>query len=284
MKKRIAVATSTGCLDIYEHNLNIPVIRLTLNLNGTEYLDGDDMKPLEFYEYLRENKNVLPKTSQPSLGYLLDFFEKLIEEGYEEIFVSTISSKLSSTYSGITQVADMLKDKATIVPIDTKTVCFNEGYFSITVANMINENKSTEEILNKMEYLRNNNTIFFGVNSLEFLVKNGRLSGAAGFAGKILQIKPLLQVTENGTIESIDKIRTTKKSLDAVCHSVNNYINGRKAFCNIVFTGSSEHHSYLVEKLEEICGMKDVIEVGCSCVVGSHVGGDIIGVGIFIEE
>lgn len=284
MKKRIAVATSTGCLDIYPHGLNIPVIRLTLNLNGTEYLDGDDIKPLEFYQYLRDNKDVLPKTSQPSLGYLLSFFEKLINEGYEEIFVSTISSKLSSTFSGISQVAEMLKDKVTIHPIDTKTVCFNEGYMSITVANMINENKSTEEILAKIEKMKENNTIFFGVNSLEFLVKNGRLSGAAGFAGKILQIKPLLQVTGNGVIESIDKVRTTTKSLEAVCNSVKNYINGRKAFCNIVFTGASEHHEYFVSKLEEICGLTNVVEVGCSCVVGSHVGGDIIGLGIFIEE
>ncbi len=284
MKKRIAVSTSTGCLDIYPHGLNIPVIRLTLNLNGTEYLDGEDIKPLEFYQYLRDNKDVLPKTSQPSLGYLLTFFEKLINEGYEEIFVSTISSKLSSTYSGVVQVADMLKDKVKIHPIDTRTVCFNEGYMSVVITKMINEDKSTEEILEKIEKMKENNTIFFGVNSLEFLVKNGRLSGAAGFAGKILQIKPLLQVTDNGTIESIDKVRTTKKSLDAVCHAVNNYINGRKAFCNVVFTGSSEHHGYFIEKLEEICGLTNIVEVGCSCVVGSHVGGDIIGLGIFIEE
>lgn len=284
MKKRIAVATSTGCLDIFEHGLNIPVIRLTLNLNGTEYLDGEDIKPLEFYQLIRDNKNILPKTSQPSLGYLLNFFEKLISEGYEEIIVSSISSKLSSTFSGITQVAEMLKDRITIHVFDTKTVCFNEGYFSITASNMINENKSTSEIIEKLTKMRDNNTIFFGVNSLEYLVKNGRLSGAAGFAGKFLQIKPLLQVTTNGTIESIEKIRTTKKSLDAVCHSVNKYINGRKAFCNIVFTGVSDNHAYFIEKLNEICGLTNVLEVGCSCVVGSHVGGDIIGVGIFIEE
>ncbi len=284
MKKRIAVATSTGCLDIYPHGLNIPVIRLTLNLNGKEYLDGKDIMPLEFYELLRNEKDVLPKTSQPSLGYLLEFFEPLIQEGYEEIFVSTISSKLSSTFNGINQVADMLKDRVKIHVIDTKTVCFNEGYFSIIASKMISDQKSSDEILNKLHKMRENNTIFFGVNSLEFLVKNGRLSGAAGFMGRFLQIKPLLQVTQEGTIEAIEKIRTTKKSLDLVCESVKKYIDGRKSFCNIVFTGQSEFHEYFVEKLEEIVGLTNVVEVGCSCVVGSHVGGDIIGIGIFIEE
>ncbi len=92
--KRVACATSTSCLDIYKHNFNIPIIRLTLNIDGKEYLDGEDIKPLEFYQFLRDNPNVLPKTSQPSIGYLIDFFEKLINEGYEEIFVTTISSKL----------------------------------------------------------------------------------------------------------------------------------------------------------------------------------------------
>lgn len=284
MKKRIAVATSTGCLDIYEHNLNIPIIRLTLNLNGDEYLDGEDIKPLEFYKYLRDNKDVMPKTSQPSLGYLLKFFEKLIKEGYEEVFVSTISSKLSSTFSGIVQVSEMLKDKITIHVFDTKTVCFNEGYFSIVTTNMINEDKTTEEILDKLVTMRDNNTIFFGVNSLEFLVKNGRLSGAAGFMGKFLQIKPMLQVTQEGKIEAIEKIRTTKKSLDLVCSAVNKYVDGKKATYNIVFTGQSENHGYFIEKLNEVCGLSNIVEVGCSCVVGSHVGGDIIGIGIFIEE
>ncbi len=284
MKKRIVVATSTGCLDIHPHGLNIPIIRLTLNLNGKEYLDGEDIQPVEFYQYLKNHPEVLPKTSQPSVGYILEFFEKLIEEGYEEIFVNTISSKLSSTYSNIVQTAEMVSDKATIHVFDTKTVCFNEGLFSIATANMINENKSTEEIKAKLEFMRDNNTIFFGVNSLEFLVKNGRLSGAAGFMGKFLQVKPMLQVTSEGTIEAVEKIRTTRKSLDLVCESLKKYVNGRKATYNIVFTGQSENHAYFLEKLNEVCGLSGLVEVGCSCVVGSHVGGDIIGVGIFIEE
>ncbi len=284
MKKRLVVATSTGCLDIYEHNYNIPVIRLTINLEGKEYLDGLDMKPLEFYEYLRNNPSVLPKTSQPSPAYLLDLFEGFINEGYEEIIVCTISSKLSGTFNGICSIAEMLSDKVKIHVFDTKTVCFNEGYFSLKASQMINDNKSTEDILSVLENMRSNNTILFGVNSLEYLVKNGRLSGAAGFMGKFLQIKPLLQVTPNGTIEAIEKIRTTKKSLELVCQKVNEYINGRKASCNIVFTGASSNHGYFVEKLEEICGLTNVLEVGCSCAVGSHVGGDIIGIGIFIEE
>ncbi|MFI3329200.1 MAG: DegV family protein [bacterium] len=284
MKKRIAVATSTGCLDIHPHGLNIPIIRLTLILNDKEYLDGEDIQPVEFYQYLKDHPEVLPKTSQPSVGYLMDFFEKLISEGYEEIFVSTISSKLSSTYSNVVQTAQMYKDKVDIHVFDTKTVCFNEGYFSIVTANMINENQSTEAINAKLESLRDNNTIFFGVNSLEFLVKNGRLSGAAGFMGKFLQIKPMLQLTSHGTIEAVEKIRTTKKSLDLVCESVNKYVNGRKASYNIVFTGQSENHGYFLDKLKEICGLSGLVEVGCSCVVGSHVGGDIIGIGIFIEE
>lgn len=284
MKKRIVVATSTGCLDIHPHGLNIPIIRLTLNLDGKEYLDGEEIKPFEFYQYLNDNPNVLPKTSQPSVGYILNLLEKLIEEGYEEIFINTISSKLSSTYSNIVQTAEMIDSDVKIHVFDTKTVCFNEGIFSIVTANMINDNQPTEAIKQKLEYMRDNNTIFFGVNSLEFLVKNGRLSGAAGFMGKFLQIKPMLQVTQEGKIEAIEKIRTTKKSLDLVCSAVNKYVDGKKATYNIVFTGQSENHGYFIEKLNEVCGLSNIVEVGCSCVVGSHVGGDIIGIGIFIEE
>lgn len=284
VSKKIVATTSTGCLDYYESNTDIRVIRIRLNIDGTEYVDGLDMTADQFFDYIRVNRHVLPKTSQPSLGDLLEFFEGLIEEGYEEVFVTTISSKLSGTYNGICQCREILKEKINIIPFDTATVCFNEGMFALKADEMYRAGHTTDEIIQELTYMRENNTIFFVVNSLEYLVKNGRLSGAAGFLGKYMKIKPVLQVKSTGQIEAIDKIRTTNRAIYGLCEHVNEYIQGREYFAYIAYTGVVEYYETFEKALEEICGMKNLSAVKATPVVGCHVGGDIMGVGIFIKK
>lgn len=282
MGKRIVVATSTSCLDYYKHDHNIEIIRIKLDISGKLYSDGLDMTADNFYKFLEENPTVVPKTSQPPIGELLEFFEGLKEKGYDEVFVTTISSKFSGVFNGIYQCSKILEDSMTIVPFDTKTVCFNEGMFALKAAEMLENNKSFAEISECLEEMRKKNTIFFAVDTLDFLVKNGRLSGAAGFFGALLKIKPLLQVMEDGTIIAIEKIRTTKKALEAVCDKVNSYLANGKCDIHVVYTGTALR-DYFLNLLAEKCNLNNIVCHPCTPIVGCHVGPNAIGVGIFME-
>lgn len=284
MAKRIVVDTSTGCLDYYEHNLDIRTIRIKIDLDGQLLKDGEEIKADKFYEYIDEHRELIPKTSQPSIGELLEMFEEIANEGFEEIIVTTISSKLSGTFNGVCQCANILQDKVKIVPFDTKTVCFSEGCFAIKAAQMINENASTDDIIAKLAHMRENNALMFAVDSLEYLVKNGRLSGAAGFIGKYLKIKPILQLFEDGTIQAVEKIRTTKKALECVCQRVNEYTNGHKFFAYIAYTGAAALKDFFVETLKENCNLENLLAAPSTPVVGCHVGGNAIGIGIFLLD
>ena len=281
--KRLVATTSTSCLDYVEHDYDIYTIRIKIDMNGTLKDDGSEIKADEFYRLMSEDKHLVPKTSQPSIGELVDVFEEYAEQGYEEIIVTTISSKLSGTYNGVCKAAEILADKIKIIPFDTKTVCYNEGHFALTAAKMIREGASTEEIIKKLEFMREHNTILFAVDSLECLVKNGRLSGAAGFIGTFLKIKPLLQVLEDGSIQAVDKIRTTKKALEVVCDRISEYVKGHKFFATIVYTGD-ELKQYLIDTLKEKTGMEGLAEHPASPVVGCHVGAQAIGIGAFLLD
>lgn len=283
MSKRIVCTTSTSCLDYYPHNQKVETIRLKIDINNELSDDGTDILADDFFKLINEDKTIMPKTSQPSLGVLLDYFESLANQGYEEVIVTTISSKLSGTYNGICQCAQMLEDIIKIVPFDTKTVCFSEGCFALKAAMMIEEDKSTEEIIEKLERMRENNKIIFAVDSLEYLVKNGRLSGAAGFLGKMFKIKPLLEVFEDGTIQAVEKIRTTKKALDSVCERFLEYTKGHEYFAYIAYTGT-ELKEYFLKSLKEMTGIESLLETPGSPVVGCHVGGQAIGIGIFLKD
>lgn len=281
--KRIVATTSTSCLDYFPHEEDIRTIRIKIDLDGSLLHDGTEIKADEFYKRINTDKTLVPKTTMPSLGELLEFFEGLADEGYEEVIVTTISSKLSGTYNGIVQVKNMLSDKIKIVPFDTKTVCFSEGCFALKASKMINEGKSTEEIVEKLTHMRENNKIFFAVDSLEYLVKNGRLSGAAGFIGKFFKIKPILELFDDGTIQAVEKIRTTKKALEGACDRVKNYIEGHQYFAYIAYTGD-ELKDFLEEVIKEKLGLENLLATPCTPVVGCHVGGQAIGVGVFLLD
>ena len=283
MSKRIVCTTSTSCLDYYPHEENIRTIRLKIDMNNDLHDDGTDILAQDFFEKINADHNLIPKTSQPSIGSLLEFFEGLAEEGYEEVIVTTLSSKLSGTYNGICQCANMLEDKIKIIPFDTKTVCFAEGCFALKAAEMVRLGESTKMILNTLEHMRNNNKIMFAVDSLEYLVKNGRLSGAAGFLGKMFKIKPILEVFEDGTIQAVEKIRTTKKALEGVCERFKEYAKGHEYFAFICYTGP-ELKEFFIKTLKEKAGLENVLETLASPVVGCHVGGQAIGIGIFLKD
>ncbi|MCR5786820.1 MAG: DegV family protein [Acholeplasmatales bacterium] len=282
--KRIVATTSTSCLDYYEHEYDIRTIRIKIDMGDHNFKDdGTEIKADEFFKKMNEDPHLVPRTSQPSLGELIEFFEGLADEGYEECIVTTISSKLSGTFNGISQAAEMLEDRIKIIPFDTKTVCFNEGFFALEASRMIKEGASTEDILARLDFLQKNVRIFFAVDSLECLVKNGRLSGAAGLLGKLLKIKPLLEVEPDGTIQAIEKIRTTKKALETLCDYFKEYTNGHNYYAYIVYTGT-ELKDFFVNVLKESLGLENLDERPCSPVVGCHVGPQAIGLGIMLKD
>ncbi|MDY0074271.1 MAG: DegV family protein [Acholeplasmataceae bacterium] len=282
--KRLVIDTSTGGLDYYPFDHHVKMIRIKIFMNDKVYQDGLDLKADQFYALLREQPSLVPKTSQPSVGEIISFFETLYEEGYGSFFVTTIASVLSGTYNALKLAADELKDRMEIRVFDTKTVCFSEGLFALEADKLLQKGKSFDEIEKHLSDMRQKNTIFFAVDSLTHLVNNGRLSGAQAFVGKLLKIKPILQVQESGHIVSIEKIRTIKHALSSIASKVSAYANGRPFDAYILYTGNPKLRDYFVETLREELGLENLYEAPSTPVVGAHIGPDVIGVGIFIKE
>lgn len=283
MNKKLIVDTSTGGLDYYPFNHDIEVLRIKILLDDKEYLDGLELKADEFYKILREQPDLIPKTSQPSVGDVISFFEDLYEKGYDEFYVTTLSSKLSGTHNSIVLASKELKDKMNIHVFDTLTVCFSEGLFALKADKMLKAGKSFEEIDDALYQMREHNTIFFAVDSLSYLVKNGRLSNAQAFVGKLLKIKPILQVQETGHIVSIEKIRNIKRALESITAKIQAYANGRAFEAYILYTGNPKLKSHFIEIIKTELGLENLYESPSTPVVGAHIGPDVCGIGIFLK-
>jgi len=150
MEKRIVIDTSTGGLDYYPIEHGIEILRIKINIEGKEYEDGLTLKADKFYDMLKNDKELLPRTSQPSVGEVAELFQEYLNQGIEEIFVVTISSKMSGTYNSCILAAKEFEGKLKIKVFDTKTVCFSEGIFALEAKKMLDEGYSLDEIENIM--------------------------------------------------------------------------------------------------------------------------------------
>lgn len=282
--KRCVVDTSTGGLDYYPFEHHVKVIRIKLFMHDRAYLDGSEMKADDFYRIMREDPDMVPKTSQPSVGEIIQFFEGLYHEGYEACFVTTIASVLSGTHNAIQLAIKEFEGKMDLRLYDTKTVCFSEGLFALEADNMIQEGKTFDEIEERLNRMQKRNTIFFAVDSLTHLVLNGRLSGAQAFMGKLLKIKPILQVQESGHIVSIEKIRNIKHALESITDKVKEYTQGRPYDAYVLYTGNPSLRDYFLDVLNAKLGLENLYEAPSTPVVGAHIGPDVIGLGVFMKE
>lgn len=285
MSKIAIVSDVNAGLDYIGYDPGIPVLRSIINFKDEHLVDGVDIKADEFYQRL-STSDYIPSTSAPTVGEAMELVERLIQEGYTDIIMYSISYKLSSIGQMFETLIEESEDKINIHVVDTKSATYLQGYIAVEAKRMADEGKSVEEILAHSNYLIENMHAYFVVNNLNYLVKNGRLSGAAGFMGNLLRIKPVLEITDDGRIVSKLKVKTYKKAVDTAIDLFMSELEGVKEAKILVI------HSMLEDKAKELqefftnkFKFKNSVEIHMiTPAVGAHIGSGIIGFGYFILE
>ena len=209
MTVRIITDSTTDVTPAAARQLNLGVVPLKVLFGQEEYRDGIDLTMEEFYTKLTSNDQ-LPTTSQPSPNDFLTEFEKAKAAG-EEIVVLTLSSQLSGTY----QSAQLAKDYCEYEPIyivDSLSATIGTQLLLREAIRLRDAGQSASQIAQQLEQLKERVTILAAVDTLEYLVKGGRLSKAAGFAGSLLGIHPMITLAE-GKISVLGKARGKKATL-----------------------------------------------------------------------
>ena len=284
MQKIGIVVCGNSGIDYIDHEFDIPVIRSILLMRGKEYTDFVDISAEDFYKSLNEDDKLIASTSQASTGEMLEIYKAMQAKGYEEIIVVTISNKLSGTYENATLAANMMKEYK-ITVFDSLSLAYPQAKMGLDAAQMAKDDKSLEEILEHLEFIRDNHSIWFAVDTLKYLVANGRLSGASGFVGSLLKLKPLLHISKEGTIDSIEKIRTTFKAANKVVEKFLEATEGKDVEPFII-------HSHAPERVERVRKMvmdarpkiKEIKAYPLTPVVGAHAGPNIVAMGYIINN
>lgn len=270
-------------IDYIDHPYEIPVIRSILFVGEKEYSDYVDITAGEFYNMLQEDPSLTPSTAQAATGVILEQYKEMAAKGYDELLVVSISSKLSGTYEGCMLAAKMIDDVEVRV-FDSQTVAYPEAKMILDAAKMVEEGKTMDEIWDHLEVLRDNHRILFSVETLRYLVKNGRLSGASGFLGSMLKIKPMLEVTEDGRVEAIEKIRTISKATNRLIEKFLEELGDKDVEVFTIEANAQERANLVAEAIKKAKPhIKDIKSYPLTPVVGAHAGPGCVGVGYIVK-
>ncbi|MGD9909155.1 MAG: DegV family protein [Candidatus Izemoplasmatales bacterium] len=282
MKKLGVLVCTNSALDYIPHDYDIRIIRSTILMGGKEYVDYEELTASKYYEMLEEDPSLFPRTAMASTGTMLEAYEKLRDEGCDEAIFITISSKMSGIYENA-MIAKNMVEGIKVTVFDSKTVGYLQCKMAFLAHDMAKEGASMDEIIEELSYIRDNNHIYFAVNDLKYLVKNGRLSNAAGFVADVLKIKPLLEIDKSGAVVSIEKIRTFHKAVDRVLEKFLEETKGKKVEAFIIHANNPEMVDYLRKRvLEEREDIKEVKDYLLTPAVGAHSGPKAITIGYLL--
>ena len=213
MEKIKIITDSTADLpkEVYE-KYDIEVLPLLINFGEESYLDGVEITPEVLFERI-EKEGSLPTTAQVIPNRFMDTYKKYLDDGYKIISIH-ISSAMSGTYQSSCIAKDTLESEDIFV-IDSKNVTAALGMLVLKAAILKENGYGTKEIAEELEKIKFNIKSSILFESLDNLVRGGRISKTAGIVGSVLGIKLILEI-KDGLMSVKDKIRGSKKAIKKI--------------------------------------------------------------------
>lgn len=279
MKTRLIVDSTADLLP--ETKQQVHVVPLTVSFGQEEYIDGVTIDHKTFYEKLVET-DVHPTTSQASPAAFAAAYEEAAAAG-EQAVVITVASKFSGTYQSAMIAA---QDFENVYVVDSGSVAIGGGILVELALRYLQEGMSARELAQKLEEEKGKILIVALVDTLEYLKRGGRVSKTVAFAGTLLNIKPVLAVS-NGEILLLGKARGSKQGNNLLVQEIEKV--GGVDFGKPVLLGYTGMSDVLLKKYMEDSralwdGNLDTMRyTTIGSVIGTHVGPGAVAVAFFVK-
>lgn len=263
-------------IDLLKKN-DVDVLPLLINFGEESYLDGVEIDLRTMLKRIEE-ENALPTTAQVTPNRFYECYKRYLEEGYKVISIH-LSSDMSGTYNSACIARDMF-DTEDIIVIDSKNVTSGLGIVVLKAIDLKEKGMTIKEIENELLSAIPHIKSALSFESLDNLVRGGRLSRTAGVIGSVLGIRLILEVKQ-GKMSVMDKVRGSKKATKEIIRTFETL--KRKAGEPVVLLHIENQDIY--EPLKEYLNENDIdyIDAEVGCTVGIHSGPKACGL-FFIEE
>lgn len=278
---KIKIVTDSTC-DINDDlikKMGITVVPLSISINGENYLDRVNITPKEFIEKMKASA-VLPKSSQPPAGEFLKVYDQLGSEGYEVISIH-MTGGMSGTVRSAESAAQMSSAKVNVV--DSRFISRALAFQVLEAAEMAAAGKSVEQILTRLDNVREQTRLFVVVDTLENLVKGGRIGKGKALIGSLLNIKPIASL-EGGEYTPVSKARSYSQVVKYLKDQFTEDVKGKKIKgVGLAHAEGLKLAAKLKDAIQEATGYGDIDIDYTTPIISTHTGVGAIGFMYYFE-
>ena len=246
-KTAIVTDSNSGITQAEAQKMGIFVVPMPFLIDGEQFYEDINLTQENFYEKLQTEANV--STSQPVVGELLAFWDKILND-YDDMVYIPMSSGLSGACNTAKMLAQEYNGKVQVV--DNQRISVTMKQSVLDAVTLLNRGMSAAEIKNRLEETKLDCSIYISLPTLKYLKKGGRITPAAAAVGTVLHLRPVLQIQG----EKLDKYRMTtvtmRQAKAAMIEGLKNDLNAR--FKELVEKGEmtvAVAHTHNAEKAEE---------------------------------
>lgn len=206
--------------------LDITMVSLNIRFGDEEFIDRVTLSIDEFWRRCASSRD-LPETSAPSPGAFRAAYEAALDSGCTGVIVLTLSARLSGTFQSAMVASDAVRDVIDVRVIDTQAVSMAEGLLAIDVAERARDGASLDELERYALDARSRVGIVAMLDTLDHLIKGGRIGGAKALLGQVLSIKPLLELRD-GYVAEAGRQRTTARAMSTIAATARHHVPLRR--------------------------------------------------------
>lgn len=209
--KRIALVVDS-CTDVPPEEIErygMYVVPLQVNYAHESFLDKVTITPQQVYDRFTEE---IPTTSTPTPAVAREVLERVVDDGYDQAVIVSISSGLSATY-------DLMRSISSAIPelechlVDTKNIGIGAGLVVLAIARLLADGASLDEVRAVSEGIVADTKVYFCVDTLEYLHKGGRIGNVTYAVGSLLDMRPVISCNDQGVYYTVAKAKGRRQSL-----------------------------------------------------------------------
>lgn len=281
MATAVVTDSNSGIFAQEGKGMGIHIVPMPVIINDKTYYEGVDLTHEEFYQCLVECKKV--STSQPSIAEIMDVWDTVFSEGYDELVYIPMSSGLSNSCQTAKIFADEYEGKVHVV--DNHRISVTQRQSVEDAVRLAQKGYKAQEIKDILEKTAYDSMIYVGVETLKYLKRGGRITPAAAAMGELLNIKPIL-IIAGEKLDAFAKARGTKSAkkrlIDAMLKSAEEMKkDGARIRVGVAgsFLTQEEDMEWLAMVQEAFAG-EEIHYDPLTFSVGCHVGPGAFGMGI----
>ncbi len=256
--------------------LDITVVPAYVRFGNDEYKDGVELTTDQFFDRLLSGSD-FPTTSQPAVGDFSETYAKLAD-GADSIVSVHVSSKVSGTVNSAQQGATRADVGCPIEIVDTLQVSMGSGLVAIAAARAAKDGASLEEVTAAAQDAMSRCQCICLLDTLEYLIRGGRVGKVRGMMGSLLKIKPMI-IIRDGEVHDLAKERTRRKAIARLERTAKEF-EPLESVC-VLYSTSREEAERLAEALRPaVADGKTPIVARLGPALGTHAGPDALGVAL----